>query len=219
MVLQRLIRQGEKNLRPLLIQAVLGREAVALWSFAEKVLTYAVSIFPIDDVLMPTIAHERSDRDRLHVLLERGIKYTIPFYAIIAVAVAASIGPLVHHAFPAYSAGLPLVYVLCAYIPFTGLAYLMTSFYVSHQEQRRSFWLIVARFCSSLILLPTLCYFLGPIGASVEFFIDILAYNLFRFRFLVASYPELGFDARRLFKFDSTDRDFLNRAKRYLLKR
>lgn len=210
-ILQRLVRQGEKYVRPFLIQIVAGREAVALWVFAEKVYTYAASIFPIDDVLMPTIAGERSDREKLRTLLERGLKYTVPFYGVLAIVIALVSEPVVSTFFPQYQAALPLVYVICLYVPLVGLAYLMTSFYVSHQEQKQSFRLIAFRFACTVILLPPLVGWLGPIGSAIEFVMDVTIYNILRLIQLIRLYPELQLRPAIIFSVDQTDREWVGR--------
>ncbi len=218
-IAQKLMRQGEKNLRPFIIQSVLGREAVAIWSFVEKVYTYVASVFPIDDVLMPMVASDRSDRTRLREILYRGIRYTVPFYTAASVLVAVCAKPIAQIAFPQYLQAIPSVYVICAYIPFIGVAYILTSYYVSHQEQRRAFWLVAFRLCLMAIILPISCAFFGPMGVAIEFVISVSVYNMLRLKTLLATFPELQTTSKAFFTIDDTDRAFFKRLHYFFRKK
>lgn len=212
-IAQRLLRQGEKNIRPLVIQAMLGREAVALFSFAEKVYGYIAGIFPLGDVLMPSIAKESSDRERLQRVLERGIKYTVPFYTVIALLIGLSSPFVTQYIFPQYRSALPVLYAVLCYIPFVGLAYLMTSFFVSHQEQALQFRAICIRAGFFLLFLPVSLFFFDVIGAGVEFALTLMMYNVTRFFLLRQKYPELSLQASKLFKIDTYDRALFQRLR------
>jgi O-antigen/teichoic acid export membrane protein len=218
-IAQKLLRQGEKNLRPFIIQSVLGREAVAIWSFVEKVYTYVASVFPIDDVLMPMVAGDRSDRMRLREILYRGIRYTVPFYAAMSVFVALTAKPIVQIAFPQYLEAVPSVYVICAYNPFIGVAYILTSYYVSHQEQRRAFWLVAFRLCLMAILLPISSAFFGPMGVAIEFIVSVSIYNILRLRTLLVTFPELQTASKKILTIDEVDRDFFKRLRYFFRKK
>lgn len=218
-IAQKLLRQGEKNLRPFIIQSVLGREAVAIWSFVEKVYTYTASVFPIDDVLMPMVAGDRSDRTRLREILYRGIRYTVPFYAAMSVFVALMAKPIVQIAFPQYLEAMPSVYVICAYIPFIGVAYILTSYYVSHQEQRRAFWLVAFRLCLMAVLLPISAAFFGSMGVAIEFVASVSIYNILRLRTLLTTFPELQTTSKKILTVDEIDRAFFKRLRYFFLRK
>lgn len=212
-IAQRLLRQGEKNARPLLIQAMLGREAVALFSFAEKVYGYAAGIFPLSDVLMPSVAGESQNRERLQRVLVRGIKYTVPFYTVIALGIALIAPIVIPYAFPLYASGLPVLYGVLCYFPFIGLAYLMTAFFVSHQEQAAQFWAICVRESIFLMLLPLCIWLFGVTGLGIEFFLTLSLYNVVRIFLLWKKYPELSFTFGELFRIDSYDRQIFQRVR------
>lgn len=212
----RFVRQGEKNLRPMFIQFFLGREAVALFSMAEKVYGYLAGFFPIDSVLMPTIAAEVHDRERLQRVLERGIKYTVPFYVVISIAFIFVSPILIRYIFPLYTPALPLLYILMLYIPFVGIAHLMTSFFVSHQEQKAMFGLIVCRSILFIVIAPICLMLFGVNGTIVEFILTFGSFNILRYIWLLQKYPELRVEFRRLFIVDSYDRAVFARLREKL---
>ncbi len=210
-IAQRLLRQGEKNIRPFIIQLLLGREAVALFSLADKVYTYVTGLFPIDDVLMPTIASETHDRERLQRILQRGIKYTVPFYTSVALVIGLLAPTISRIAFPHYEAGIPLLYVMLGYIPFVGVAYLLTAFFISHQEQKHMTVLVAQRFVLFLLLLPVCIKIFGSLGIGIEFVFTLLVYNFLRYRMLQKNHPELHVRMADLWRIDGYDRAVLRR--------
>ena len=208
---QRFLRLGEKNIRPLVIQLILGREAVALFSFAEKIYGYVAGAFPLGDVLMPTIAGESGNRERLQRILERGIKYTVPLYAFASIAIAIVAPWVIRSVFPHYEPALPVIFAVLCYVPFIGIAYLMTSFFVSHQEQELQFRAICIRAVFFLFALPVCAFLFGVVGVGIEFTVTLLFYNAIRIYFLRQKYPELSISFPRLFQIDSYDRAVFQR--------
>lgn len=209
----RFARQGEKNLRPMFIQFFLGREAVALFSMAEKVYGYVAGFFPIDSVLMPTIAAEVHDRERLQRVLEKGIKYTVPFYIIVSIVFFFTFPLLIQYIFPLYKPAIPLLYILILYIPFVGIAHLMTSFFVSHQEQKAMFGLIIFRSIIFVFIAPICLLAFGARGAILEFVLTLGLFNILRYMWLLRKYPELRVKLSRLFVYDNYDRAVLTRLR------
>lgn len=209
---QRVVREAERNIRPLFLQFFIGREAVAVFSLAEKAYGYLTGLFPIDEVLMPSIASETDNRARLQRILERGIKYTIPLYGGIAVAFFLLAPTLVRFVFPNYVPAIPLLRVISLYLPFIGVAYLLTSFYLSHFEQKKMFFLLVGRLSFFLVASPFWLMGLGVLGAAYEFVVTLLLFNAARLALLFKTYPELRIRLRALFSWDAYDRAVVQRA-------
>jgi O-antigen/teichoic acid export membrane protein len=208
---QRFIRQAEKNIRPFLIQAVAGREAVALFNVMEKMYGYISGLFPLDDVLMPNIAIEFSNRERLQRILERGIKYSVLLYGLIALVSAVCVPWLVPRFLPQYAHAVPLMLIILFYVPFVGVAYILTSFFVSHQEQLALFRIMAARMVFAVLLLLLCLSLFGIAGIAIEYTLTLLLYNFFRYRTLRRMHPELRVSLRRLWSIDSYDRAVFSR--------
>lgn len=209
---QKALRQGEKSLRPFLIQFFVGREAVALFSVAEKLMTYVMTIAPTNAVLVPALSVEAANRERLQRVMERGIKYSVPAYTVAALAAGVFGPPFIAWFFPAYVPALPYFFVLLAYVPFTGVAQILTSFFFSEHEQRSLFVSVLVRFFIFALLAPTLLFLFGLYGIVFEYVLTLVSFNAIRYTSLVRGHPELRIRFRNLFTVDSYDREVWRRV-------
>lgn len=218
-VLQKYLRLIEKYLRPFFVQYFIGREAVALFSIAEKLLTYVMGIVPMQNVLIPAISGEAGDHDRLKTILERGIKYSFPFYLLVTIGAYFAAPPFLVFFFPQYLPSVSLFSVLLLYAPFTGISLILTSFFYSKQEQRAAFFMVLFRFGIFLILAPLLLSLFGILGIAIEYVISLYLYNLLRYVSIVRIYPPLKLDWRVFGKIDSYDRAVWARVRNRLTSR
>lgn len=213
-ILQKFVRQGEKNLRPFFIQYFIGREAVALFSVAEKLFMHLVTLIPMQSVLVPAVSSEVHDEDRSRRVFERGVKYSVPFYALIALVSFFAVPWLLVFLFPQYLSALPLFNIFLLYIPFVGVSYLLTSFFFSQHEQRAAFFIVLARFGVFLALAPLFLRLFGLTGIAAEYIISLYFNDILRYFSLVRHHPFLRVRMSVLFRVDDYDRALWSRIKK-----
>lgn len=214
-IMQKYIRQAEKNIRPFFIQYFLGREAVALFALAEKLTLQIVALMPISSVLIPLLSSEIDNVARLQRTLEKGVKYSAPVFAFVAIVAGLAAHPFLRFLFPQYLPALGLFYILLMYFPLVGAGYILTSFFFSHHEQRASFYLALARFSLFLVSAPVLIKFWGLPGVAFEYIATIIAADIFlRYWSLVKIHPELKIRFKHLVQIDSYDRALWQRLRR-----
>lgn len=218
-VLQKYVRLSEKHLRLFVVQYFVGREAVALFAIAEKLLTYVMGIVPMQNILIPAISAEAGDQDRLKTILERGIKYSLPFYFLVTLAAYISAPIFLRYFFPQYLSAVPLFSILLLYAPFTGVSLILTSFFYSKQEQRAAFFAVLVRFGLFLVFAPIMLLLFGVIGIAIEYVISLYLYNVLRYASIVRIYPSLSLTWQVFTRFDSYDRAVWSRIKNRLTKR
>ncbi len=207
LLLQKQVRQFDRSIRPFIIKFFLGTDAVALFSVAEKVILQLVSMVPISDVLVPSVSREMSNHERQRRVLEKGIKYSVPFFALVAIAAAILVRPLFRLFFPQFLPALPLIDIVLLYLPISGVAAVISSFYYSHREQKTDFLLSLFRFGFFLVTFSSMLRFMGPKGVAVEFVLGMVIYLGLKLWLLVRAHPELRGDWRGFWKIDSYDRE------------
>lgn len=216
---QQFVRQMEKNIRPFFIQYFLGRPAVALFGLAEKMYGHISSLVPVSSVLVPALAHDLNNRERLRRVLERGVKYTVPFYGAMALIALVLLPSFLHAFFPQYLQAMNLIYIVLTYVPFIGFAFLMTSVYVSHQEQKYLFQLVIIRFVLFCLLAPLLILSFGILGTAIEYVLSLFLYNVTRYVLMSYRHPDLAIRWKSLLRIDEYDVAVWGRLKAYVLKR
>lgn len=212
------VGQLTSNARIFFIQYFIGREGVALFSLAQKLYTHIASLFPMAGFLIPLISSELQDRARLLHLLERGFKYSVPIFFLMAIAAAIFAPLFLQHFFPAYMPSLPLFFVLLFALPFVGIADILSSFLLSQEEQKAFFFLALAKAAATVIMLPLFLLSFGLFGAALELTFSSIAFVYLRYWLLTRLYPDLKVRAKNVFSFDWYDRELLVRIKNKFLR-
>jgi O-antigen/teichoic acid export membrane protein len=205
-VLQKQIRQVGQNGRVFLVELLLGREVLALYSFAEKITTQVMALLPLDDVLIPLMSAEVKNQDRVKRVFRLGFKYATWAFSLLALALFFGAPFFVPFFFPRYIQAISSVQIFALYVPFTGMAILLSSFFVSHQSQKRLFILVLARWIWFIPLGYVLMHFFGVLGIALEYVISLIAFNLLRYRALTKLHSWLALDWTELFKITAEDR-------------
>lgn len=205
LITQRVMRQLEKNCRPFFVQFFLGREAVGLFSLADKLLTHVMTLLPASTVLVPLLARIRNEKQRVRRIFTLGIKYSIPLYSVYTVANYICLPILFKYAFPTYATALPLFNVLLLYIPMTGVAFLLTALFVSLQEQKNMAIISIGRSVLTVMIAPICILVFGIKGIVYEYIITLYLFLAARYILLRYIDPELGVDIREILHWDSSD--------------
>jgi O-antigen/teichoic acid export membrane protein len=212
-ILQSYIEQIRKNSVVFFIQYFIGREGVALFALANKLFSHIASLFPVKGFLIPLISSELHNRGRLQSVLERGVKYSVFLFGLIAIFSAIVMPFFLSAFFPKYLPSMPLFYIMLLLLPFMGAYDILLSFLVSNQEQKTLFLLSLFRIFIMAIALPVLLLTLGIIGSAIEytFFAFIMFY--LRYTTLTHLHPELKIRFSQLIIFDNYDRELLRKIK------
>ena len=118
---------------------------------------------------------------------------------------------VVRHLFPQYAPGLTVLNAIICYVPFVGIAYILTSFLVSHQEQASIFWVICIRFTFFALFLPFSVSLFGVMGTGIEYARTLVVDDVLRYIVLLRKHPHLHVRYSHLFRYDSYDRAVLKR--------
>lgn len=197
-----------KNVRPWLIKAFLGTEAVAFYALAINLITLAQGFFPIGMVgrLLPwEVGNER----RLRFIFARSMKYVLWGGLAAAVAAFFAVPPLVSAIFPKYAQAMPLFRAFLFILPLYGLYKIQKSLLLALREQK----ILTARLVSEFVLVVGLNTLLLPLagifGVAAEYTLTyVWRVGLF-WRLLTRSHPGLRFRPLRLLRFDADDRQLL----------
>lgn len=208
-ILQKQVRQVGQNSRIFLVEFILGREALALYSFGEKVVLHISALLPLDDVLIPLLSAEATNRDRVARVFRLGAKCTIWFFAPLSIALLFLVPPMIPFIFPQYVEASTIVRVLALSIPFSGVAMLLSSLFVSYHSQRRLFFLVVIRWLWFFPVGFTLFKIFGLLGVALEYVISLLLFNFLRYKDLTRVNPWLVLRWRDLVFITTGDRALL----------
>lgn len=167
-ILEDIVGNVSKNIRPFIIKIFAGVEAVALFSVAQSLLGYVVSVFPLRDVLTPMFPRSVHDRPTLVLQLNRSIKYATFAYVFLALLAAVGVPALIWVFFPKYSSALPLFYILLVGLPWLGPRSVMLPVFYALKAQRVLFVMTIMRTTWVVLLGVLLTYFFGVYGAAVE---------------------------------------------------
>lgn len=208
-IASRYLGEAKNSIRPWLIQVFAGREAVALWAFAESLYSQIVSLFPLTNVLAPILPQEIGNRERIKTLLFRGIKYGTPLFLALGAVAYFLLPVLVEIFLPRYNDSLPLFSIILVTMVTSATALLLTSILYAHREQRLQFLVNVLITAFMVGMGAFLLRIFGIVGVAYEFVLSTVIYNAIRLWYILRTYPELKFSMRELFIWDAGDWDFL----------
>lgn len=202
--------QAAKPIRPWLVKAFVGTEAVALYALAANLATMIKDFFPLANVSL--VAWEVGNPERLSTIFTRGVKYS--FWAGLAVAVLSSLAVplLVSLVLPKYLPAVPLFLLLTLSFLFHGVSQLEYSLLTAFREQKimtaRLFAELAITTGTLIILLPVI----GITAVAVEVNGAILWRVWYLQRVLGRKYPFLKLHASSFFSFDVEDRAIFRRG-------
>ena len=204
-VLQKQVRQFGQSLRVFLVETMLGREAVALFGFAEKILSQILGLFRLEDSLVPMLAGEK-ERARVKLVFHLGVKYLFIVYTVAAIIALVATPIAVPQLFPKYISAIRLTQILLLFLPIAGVASLLSSFFISHHSQKRQFTLVSLRWLWFMPFAWILVRWIGLGGIAVEYVVSLYLFSFLRYRSLIAAIPWLRIEFSKMCSIAKEDR-------------
>lgn len=197
------LHQAAKPIRPWLVKAFVGTEAVALYALAANMATLLKDFFPLANVSL--VAWEVGNPERLKTIFTRGAKYS--FWAGIAFALfcLAAVPLAIWLVLPKYLPAIPLFLALLISFPFHGISRLEYSLLTALREQKVLTARLLAELAISTVTLILLLPVLGILAVAVEVNGAILWRVWYLQRVLGRKYPFLKLRVSSLFRFDAED--------------
>lgn len=194
------------NIRPFLIKIFVGTEAVALFSVAQSLYAYTLTLFPIRDILTPILPRVSDDPERLKSHINKATKYATAAFSVLAIASAIGAPMIVYVLFSKYIPSLPLFYILLFGMPWFGFRQVVQPVFYAKKAQKILFFLTIFRIFMVTGLGILLMWFLGVWGAAIEFMLVGILLNPPFARALKIILPGWEFEWKNLFRIDDYDK-------------
>lgn len=162
------INNFSQSIRPFVVRAFVGTEAVALISVAQNFIAAVKSVFPMREVLTPILPRSGDDPEKLAAQINRATKYATFGYVAVGIAAALGIPVLTHLFFPKYFPSLPFFYLLLAGLPFFGFRSVALPVFYALKQQRMLMVITASRTVAIAALNIFLTYLFGLWGAATE---------------------------------------------------
>lgn len=216
-LLDDLVSNSGKNIRPFIIKTFVGIEAVAIISVTQNLVAYTRSLFSVRDILIPVLPRFTGNREDLKKQINRAAKYSIAGNLILGIAAAALAPLFIWLFFPKYLLSLPFFYLLLIDFPWHGLRSVLLPVFYALKEQRILFRLTAARLIFTLVAGILLTYLLGIWGAALELMLVGVVITPAFIRALQKILPGWRFRLRDLISFDAVDRKFYRKMRNRIL--
>ena len=193
------------------IRLFLSTEAVAYYSVAVSLITFAHSLFPtaILGLLLPW---ELTDRRRFAYIYQRMVKYGA------WLGLGASLGAwfivpgLIELIFPKYVPAMGIFRVMALTLPLYAVYKFQKSFLTVLREQKVLTMRLVSEQVLTLGILAALLPLIGLYAAVISYLVTYGGRVILFTVYLRRSYPELRVKWKHLVSFDETDRTLLDRV-------
>jgi O-antigen/teichoic acid export membrane protein len=198
--------------------AFLNVEAVALYSLADALINHTVSLFPLRETMLPVLAGEVENRDRVRRVYLRVIKYHLAAFSALILAGLFLFPPILHFFFSKYDRAIPLYQLMLLILIAASFASAQNALLAALRRQKQLFF---ATCVKAAIVVPLLALFtrlLGVIGTAIETIVSAVIFTILRGRILHRAAPYLKFRLVELFRFDEFDREIFIGAWRRLKK-
>lgn len=195
-----------RNVRPWIIKAFLGTEAVGLYAVAQGLIGHTVSLVPLDRVIAPMLPQYLNDKQRFYRIVGKAIKYELAGYALVSV-IAAIVSPtFIAWFFPQYTPAVPLFQVTLIMLASTAFDAIFTGVFFALQAQRNLFFASLYKLALTVILMPPLIYYFGLYGIAYANILSNYLYVWERYRTLKRLLPGFKLTFRGVFLVDDEDR-------------
>lgn len=198
------------NVRLWIITAILGVEAVALFSLADALFAHTVSLFPLGQTLLPVVSGETRDPGRMRRIFIRSIKYHAAVFTVLMLLGWSLFPYILEFLFPKYIPAINLYKILLIGLLFASPAPTLNVFLIAYREQRAIFFMSLARTLVSWVGIIYFTKYFGIIGMAFEDTLTWIFFTYGRLIMLLRSAPHLRFHFRELFVLDDYDRGMLH---------
>ena len=208
-----------KNIRVWIIQRLIGTEAVALYSVAANIFGHTRSILPIAEVVTPIIPQYLATRDKLAIIVNKALKYSLMGYVLLGIVAFFFFPPIIKLLFPNYTNSIPLYQIMLLGLLAHSLVIIVTPVFYTFRKQRSLFFAYTRRIILTIIFLPTCVYLFGGVGLAIEFVLTSIIFTLDRYYIARRFFPEMRLSWQNISNYDSYDKVFTLRIKDLLFKK
>ena len=207
-----------KTLRIWLVQVLLGTEAVGLYGVASNLFSHTRSILPISEVVSPIIPQYKNIPDKLSIIVNKGIKYSMLGYVTLGLIGAIIFPPIIKLLFPHFAESIPLYQLMLLGLIPHSLTIILTPIFYAYRAQKSLFFAYLRRIILTLIFLPVFIKLFGIFGIAIEFVLTALIFVLDRYFMAKKLLPEMRLSFSALIKFDDYDRVITSKLTTWLKK-
>lgn len=194
-----------QHIRPWVIKAFLGTEAVGLYGLAVGMYQHTTTLFSVARVVGPILPRYIEQKKKIHQLINGGIKYQILASLLSAVFMVSLFPILINTFFPSYAEAYMLYACLLAALIPTSFTSIFEPTFHALKAQRNLFFASILRLCIVILLLPIALSVFGLYGIALEFFVTRAVYSYNRYRKLCVLLPDYGITTHDIFSITDTD--------------
>lgn len=209
----RYINEAQKFVRPWLIKAFVGVEAVGLYSLAEGIYSQLVSLVPLSNLLAPLIPGEIKNHARMRAIVLYGTKYGTLLFVLLGIISFFFVPRLLAWFFPQYVPAVSLFRLMLLAMLTTAAAHVVNTVLFSYREQKTLFFLTIIRLVFLVFTASLLLWIFGTAGAAIEFVLTAIFFVWIRYLSLKRVAPDISIPFREFFRFTQEDRAFLQNAR------
>jgi len=200
-----------KRIRPWFIAYFLSVEAVAIFSVAQSLFSHITSLLSISDVLAQIFPQQIKNKIKTSEIFYRSFKYSMYIFIAIGMGGLLVVPWLVDWFFPKYHDSLLIFRIFILIVPILALIVLQTPIYNAMQRQKDMFFLTAVSNLIMIVLSVALIPVYGIVGSALENVITIYLYTIIRYLHMKRISKEIAVNWKNLFKFDTLDKDILNK--------
>ncbi len=216
-VFQSTLHLFSNNIRPWIIQAFLGTQAVGIYATATGIYQHVLSLGSVTGVIAPIIPEYTNAPEKISQLLHAGVKYQILLLAGVVMGTLICIPWLIDTFFASYREALPLFMLLIvSLIPDTFSRVYEAAFH-AFRLQKSLFWANIVKTIMVVGLLPIMLLAFGISGVAVEFLLTQVVYAVTRYRVLLTKVLGYKLALRDFVRFTPTDRLVFNLVRKNIV--
>ncbi len=190
-----------------LIDRLIGREAVALYSLADSLWGHLISLFPIKSILDAMLPQRTKDETTARRNLVHGFKYAAIGFVLLGIASAIGGYPFLWLFFPKYVAAFPVFLGFLLMIPRFAFSSVLSPLLRAYKFQKSGFTAAVNSLVMTVVLAFVLFPVLGMAGAIIEVVVVSTVQVYIVYRTFIKKYPAFKLHLSELMTWDRYDAD------------
>jgi len=219
-MLRETVDKTTSNIWPFILRVFASGEAVAIYAFAQKILSFATSLLPVKSVLFPIISSTfAKGQDEAVKIIVRSKKYLLAVYLVIVLVGLIATGPVVEMFARDYTPAVPFVQIMLFHMILEVYSLGQVATFYALKKQKYLFWIgniiMVSRLLSEVMLI----YLFGIWGLIASWFLISFTTYILRDMVLINKLNLHLWMWRSLFVFDEFDKQLLRKIRLKLNKK
>jgi O-antigen/teichoic acid export membrane protein len=149
-----------------LVRYFISSEAVAIYSVANKGLSFVVKLLPFSVIIEPMIQKSIDNKEFVSIVIKKARKYSFVYFSVAVVGIYLFMRPFLSIFAPQYVTGIVVFYILAPKLWATSLEMGQTPLLIAHRAQFFLFLQFLAVFILRIVLMTGGLYFLGINGLA-----------------------------------------------------